>query len=168
MTCELLAKKSGSKTTRPPPNVYGIIANPPCTHFSIARSSAKEPRDLREGMRLVKECLRIIWECQYVCIGNSNQRSPLQFWAIENPASGFLRWFLGTPAFQYSQGEYGGLMTKRTALWGDFNLPKRPILSNPLPVGSTLGSARERTSHDMQTRSRCPIDFAMAFFEANP
>lgn len=164
----IIGEEIGIENYTPPPNVYGIIANPPCTMFSIARSSAKERRDLREGMRLVKECLRIIWECQYACTGNSNQRSPLQWWAIENPGSGFLKWFLGRPAFEYRQHEYGGLMTKRTALWGDFTLPKRPILSNPLPVGSTLGQKGERTSHDMQTRSRCPIDFAMAFFEANP
>jgi hypothetical protein len=36
-------------------------------------------------MRLVKECLRIIWECQYPL--NGDQRtSNLKFWMIENPA----------------------------------------------------------------------------------
>lgn len=164
----IIGEDIGVENYNPPPNVYGIIANPPCTMFSIARSNAKEPRDLREGMRLVKECLRVVWECQYACTGNSNQRSPLKFWMIENPATGFLKWFLGNPAFQYPQHEYGGHMTKRTALWGMFNLPKRPLLFNPLPRGSTLGQKGETTSHDMQTRSRCPIDFAKAFYEANP
>lgn len=87
---------------------------------------------------------------------------------LENPATGFLRWFLGSPAFQYSQAEYGGLLSKRTALWGYFNLPKRPVLYNPLPAGSTLGQSNEKTAHEMQSRSRCPIDFAKAFYEANP
>jgi hypothetical protein len=164
----IIGETIGVENYSPPQNVYGIIANPPCTQFSIARSNAKSQRDLREGMRLVKECLRIIWECQYACTGPSNQSSPLQFWMIENPATGFLRWFLGDPVFEYAQHEYGGMLTKRTALWGYFNSPKRPILYNPLPVGSTLGKAREKASHDMQTRSRCPIDFAMAFYEANP
>lgn len=172
----IISEEIGVENYIPPPNVYGIIANPPCTMFSIARSNPKEPRDLREGMRLVKECLRIIWECQYVCTGNSNQRSPLEFWAVENPGSGFLRWFLGRPAFEYSQAEYGGIYSKKTALWGDFNLPTRPILWNPLPSGQTisgsskniLGKRAEHTGHDMQTRSRCPINFAKAFYEANP
>ena len=36
-------------TYEPPENVYGILASPPCTMFSIARNNktAKKPRDLR-------------------------------------------------------------------------------------------------------------------------
>ena len=166
----IIGEEIGVENYIPPPNVYGIIANPPCTMFSIARSNPKEPRDLREGMRLVKECLRIIWECQYVCVGNSNQSSPLKFWVLENPGTGFLKWFLGKPVFQYAQNEYGGRLSKRTALWGDFALPKRPLLFNPVPSGYTLGQAVESSKDrfNMQIRSRCPIDFAKAFYEANP
>ena len=154
-------------TYKPPENVYGIIANPPCTMFSIARTKAKTPRDLRQGMETVIACLKIIWECQYNL--NGDQRtSNLKFWMIENPATGFLKWFFGNPVFQYSQHEYGYHLTKRTALWGMFNLPKRPILYNPLPTGSTIGKKHEKTKHDMQTRSKCPINFAKAFFEVNP
>lgn len=61
----IIGEEIGVENYSPPENVYGIIANPPCTMFSIARTNAKTPRDLKEGMRLVKECLRIIWECQY-------------------------------------------------------------------------------------------------------
>lgn len=157
----------GWRIIPPPQGVYGIIANPPCTHFSITRTNAKTPRDLREGMRLVKECLRVIWECQYKTSGDQRV-APLNFWVLENPATGFLKWFLGNPVFQYSQMEYGGNLSKRTALWGDFNLPKRPILFNPLPSGYTIGHKGETSGHDMQTRSHCPINFAKAFFEANP
>ena len=63
----------------PPKGVYGIIANPVCTHFSIARTVAKTPRDLREGMRLIKECLRIVWECQYDT-PESQRVGSLKFW----------------------------------------------------------------------------------------
>jgi hypothetical protein len=31
--------------------IYGILAAPPCTMFSDARTNAKTPRDLRGGMR---------------------------------------------------------------------------------------------------------------------
>ena len=157
----------GVENYNPPSDVYGIIANPPCTHFSIARTNAKSPRDLREGMRLVKECLRIIWECQYKEQG-INRTSPLKFWCLENPATGLLKWFLGNPNFVYSHMEYGGLLTKRTGLWGYFNHPKRPILYNPLPPYSTIGTKLEKTPHTMHERSMCPINFAKAFFEANP
>ena len=75
--------------------------------FSIARTNAKTPRDLNEGMRLVKECLRIIWQCQCKQYVGNTKIMPLKFWAIENPATGFLGWFLGKPRFVYCQSEYG-------------------------------------------------------------
>jgi len=157
----IIGEDIGVENYHPPENVYGIIANPPCTMFSIARSNAKTPRDLREGMRLVKECLRIIWECQF----HSDGYTPmLEFWCLENPGTGFLRWFLGEPVFEYSQDEYGADYPKKTALWGTFNLPKRPLLVSPF----ARGYGKKWKPQDMQTRSRCPINFAMAFFEANP
>lgn len=164
----IIGEEIGVENYNPPVNVYGIIANPPCTMFSIARSNPKEPRDLRKGMKVVKECLRIIWECQYSFVGNSNGTSPLKFWAIENPASGFLRWFLGNPAFQYNQIEYGSPWSKKTALWGFFNDPVRPLLYNPVPTGYSLQHKREGTLSRDQVRARCPIGFAEAFYEANP
>lgn len=164
----IVGEKIGIENFKPPKNVYGIIANPPCTHFSIARANAKTPRDLKEGMRLVKECLRVIWECQHKTEWVGDWSMPLKFWALENPATGFLPWFLGKPVFQYSQAEYNGDYSKRTALWGHFNLPKRPILFNQLPPFTTIGQKNERGGRANQERSRCPIGFAESFFEANP
>lgn len=119
-----VGKDIGVENYEPPPNVYGIIANPPCTHFSIARTVSKTPRDLNEGMRLVKECLRIIWTCQANQYQGSSRTMPLKFWAIENPATGFLRWFLGKPAFEYCPSQFGAEFTKRTAIWGCFTPPR--------------------------------------------
>ena len=163
----IIGEDIGVENYTPPPNVYGIIANPPCTQFSIVRQNAKTPRDLREGMRLVKECLRIIWQCQTKTNfdGVGGRTAPLKFWSLENPATGFLRWFLGHPIFEYGQEEYGAMTTKRTALWGHFNLPKRPVLFHQLTVGHSLGKKHEVHRSE---RSRCPIDFAKAFYEANP
>ena len=168
----IINKEIGVENYTPPPGVYGIIANPPCTMFSIARTKAKTPRDLREGMRLVKECLRIIWECQYRAY---TTKSYLKFWAIENPATGMLKTFLGNPAFKYCQSEYGANFTKRTALWGYFNLPVRPILFAQLPGGYSLGGDWKCGKHLAFSgdndgggmKSACPINFARAFFEAN-
>ena len=39
--------------------IYGILAAPPCTMFSFARTNAKRPRDLQEGMECVRACLNI-------------------------------------------------------------------------------------------------------------
>lgn len=169
----IIGEDIGVENYNPPTNIYGIIANPPCTQFSIARTTSKTPRDLREGMRLVKECLRIIWECQYNII-EGKRIKPLAFWMIENPGTALTKWFLGKPAFEYCQSEYGEPFTKKTALWGDFNLPKRPILSLQLPVSSSKAGHKWHKMHgstkkeQMQKRSSCPIGFAEAFYEANP
>lgn len=140
--------------------------------FSIARTIAKTPRDLREGMRLVKECLRIIWECQYQLNGN-NTSSNLAFWVIENPYTGMLKNFLGNPSFRYCHSEYNESHTKRTALWGLFNIPIKPLLVNPmLPGNSLVGdkttaiNIRDKEER-MQIRSNAPKLFTKLFFEAN-
>lgn len=162
----LVGSNIGVEGYHPPENVYGIIANPPCTMFSLARSKAKTPRDLKEGMRLVKECLRIIWECQYPI--KENQRySNLKFWAIENPATGFLKWFLGNPTMTYSQFEWGANANKKTALWGMFNVPVKPLLCNPIIPGSCGGNDKRWAWKSMEQRSQCCKQFAEAFFRAN-
>jgi len=106
-------------------NVYGILAAPPCTQFSFARTNAKVPRDLRLGMNTVIACLEIIWECQYHYTSEHQKYSPLKFWALENPYYGWLRWFLGKPAFTFDPWEFGDPYKKHTALWGYFNEPKK-------------------------------------------
>ena len=78
------------RTYTPPENVYGIFAAPPCTMFSLARTRAKTPRDLKQGMEIVIACLNIIWECRY--------KNKLAFWTLENPM-GYLRQFLGVVIF---------------------------------------------------------------------
>src|SRR3990167_637191 len=56
-----MAKEYGDTMIVNRKNVYGILAAPPCTMFSFARTNAKKPRDLREGMECVRACLDIIW-----------------------------------------------------------------------------------------------------------
>lgn len=168
----LITKEVDVRTYTPPKNVYGIIANPPCTMFSIARgTTAKKPRDLREGMDLVKECLRIIWECQYD-MPSLNKFSPqLKFWVIENPATGFLKWFLGKPAFIYQPYEFGGDHSKRTALWGQFNEPSRLFMNRQLPKGINMKNLhwQERDwKKRTDLRSIAPPEFTKAFFLSNP
>ena len=180
----LIGESIGIENYIPPDNVYGIIANPPCTMFSFARTTAKKPRDLKEGMRLVKECLRIIWECQYKLISDHQKKSPLKFWVIENPDA-MLKWFLGKPALIYTPYEYGEQYQKRTALWGNFNVPiKNPVKLNPelkrlhatnsqpLPTFDHLKSCERSPSYfgkisRQRRRSICSPKFAQAFYEVN-
>ena len=106
-------------------SIYGILAAPPCTMFSDARTNAKTPRDLRGGMRTVQACLNIIYEAQYRTESDQQKYSPLKFWALENPWYGRLKWFIGNPVFVFDPWEFGDAYKKRTALWGYFNPPKK-------------------------------------------
>ena len=171
----LVGSDIGVENYHPPKNVYGIIANPPCTMFSLARSTAKTPRDFREGMHCVKHCLRIIWECRYEPLYKKD--NCLKFWVIENP-SGFLRQFLGKPAMTYHPFEYGSPYTKSTDLWGYFNEPrKKPIKMTEEQMQRNkinnrripkLPSIRNITSgNQAERRAICPKGFAEAFFKAN-
>jgi hypothetical protein len=110
--------------------VYGILAAPPCTMFSFARTNAKKPRDLKEGMECVRACFEIIWSFMEVKQDTVKKTLSLKFWALENPYHGFLKNFLGKPAFTFDPWEFGDGYQKRTALWGYFNEP----IKNPVPM----------------------------------
>jgi hypothetical protein len=108
-------------------DIYGVLAAPPCTMFSDARTKAKEPRNLQEGFGIVHACLSIIWELQYRTKSDQQKYSPLKFWALENPWYGRLKWFLGNPKFTFSPWEFGDAYKKKTAVWGYFNEPIKTV-----------------------------------------
>lgn len=94
------------RTYMPPENVYGILAAPPCTEFSVLNCVASpRKRDEASGMEIVNACMRIIKKCQPV------------WWALENP-TGHLRKYLGIPQLTFQPWEYGDPWTKRTDIWG--------------------------------------------------
>ncbi|MBU7006335.1 hypothetical protein [Phosphitispora fastidiosa] len=155
-------------------DVYGILAAPPCTEFSLAKGN--KPRDLKSAMKLVEACLKIIWHCRFY------NHSKLKFWAMENPV-GLLRQFLGKPAFTFEQWQFGDEGIKPTDLWGYFNPPKPIIKEKPenLSVRYPRGSRNGRRmvspicppeyKHLKLTRAEIraitPPGFAKAFFKAN-
>lgn len=174
----LVGKDIGVENYHPPKDVYGIIANPVCLEFSTARSNGKA-RDPEKGMEIVRECQHIIAE-----------RNPV-FWVIENPATGRLKDYLGKPTMTYEPWHYGSPWTKRTALWGKFNIPPRQYFQwedvpkiqglYQRPGRGKPSLAFMHKSHakiipefapfspdtDMEFRSLCSQKFAKAFFEAN-
>lgn len=180
----LVGKDIGVENYHPPKNVYGIIANPVCTEFSTARSSGKA-RDPYRGMFMVSECMRIIDEAE--------RDGGLKFWVIENPAKGRLKDFMQPPRYQYEPWWYGSPWTKKTALWGKFNIPVRvynhwenvPKLKGlytrpgrPKPSLAFMHKSHIRVipefadftnvENDMEFRSLCSQKFAQAFKQANP
>lgn len=160
-------------TYQPPENVYGIIAAPPCTMFSLARTRAKKERDFNEGMKIVKACLNIIWKCRET--PKYRKDGCLKFWALENPA-GFLRQFLGYPYFTFNPCDFGDAYTKKTDLWGFFNKPKKlpavelsedekqrcKVNNRKLPSISGITGIKQAAR-----RAITPKGFAEAFFMSN-
>jgi hypothetical protein len=160
---------------KPPKNVYGILAAPPCTEFSLAKNGCKRSRDFKAGMKIVEACLRIIWTCRI--------QYTLRFWALENP-TGFLRQFLGRPCFSFEQWQFGERKIKRTDIWGYFNEPVAPVKERPsdLIERTPKGRCNARDWSKMNCppeyahlqldraalRAITPPGFVWAFLKANP
>lgn len=162
----------------PTSRIYGILAAPPCTEFSVLNCIAEaRERDEEKGMEIVNACLRVIEHCKPV------------FWALENPR-GHLRKYLGTPRMTFQPWQYGDPWTKATDIWGNYSLPpplykkwedvpKLPLYTRPnrdKPNFAYLHKsawkdipqlAYHEPTTDAEFRAMTPPGFAKAFFEAN-
>lgn len=181
-----IGSEIGVENYHPDRDIHGIIANPVCTEFSAARygetfgGGKRAPSDPEAGMTMVEECLRIIDEAKP------------KWAALENPATGLLRNYLGKPTYSYEPWEYGSPWTKRTGLWGYFTkpeptyktweeVPKLPLYARPgrkaslafmhksafhlIPEFSQSGMPAPTS--DAEFRSLCSQKFASAFMQAN-
>lgn len=154
----LQTHNSNERMVIPLKDVYGVLVAPPCTEFSLAKTTA--PREFEKGMVTVKACIEIIWHIQ--------THSKLQFWALENPTC-LLRRFLGNPNYSFRQWWFGNDRNKPTDLWGRFNEPKRLHLVKPEYV---VKSAHNRnadwySNSSAAKRAVTPEGFAKAFMKAN-
>jgi len=166
-------------TYEPPKNVYGILAAPPCTEFSVLNCKAENrERNFDIGLSIVVPCLRIIAMCHP------------KWWALENPV-GHLMDYMGKPQLIFQPWEYGDPWTKRTALWGRFVPPKKLYSSwddvpNKLPLYTRPGRGKPNFAYlhksaqalipqlawahpqtDADFRAITPPSFAEAFWRAN-
>ncbi len=127
---------------KPPRKVYGILAAPPCTDFSISgvrwwKSKDKE-KGLMEALSVVATCLRII------------EKAKPKFWALENPV-GRLKTYIGKYRYTFQPYEYGDPWTKRTCIWGEHNIPvKTPVLIDD-SMQSLSGSPCKNTLYKRYT-----------------
>jgi len=138
----------------PPPNVYGILAAPPCTHLGISGArwwAEKGQEALFEGIAIADACMRII------LIANPH------FWALENPV-GRLVHYLGKPKMYFQPYWYGDPWSKKTCLWENFNVPKMDAV---LPLDKNRINLMPPGPDRAMRRSITPSGFAKAFFEAN-
>ena len=162
------------RTYEPPENVYGILAAPPCTEFSLAKNGSPTPRNLESGLEIVRACLKIIWGCQL--------QQKLKFWAMENPV-GLLRQFIGRPKFTFRQWEFGDMAVKPTDIWGYFNEPRKSVHEMPEGITKRYSSGKVNTFAwaapkppewlnasnltRADLRAITPPGFAKAFWRAN-
>lgn len=179
----LIGQKIGIENFKVREPVHGIIANPVCTEFSRARVGGKA--SLRgDFLWMVREVQRVIAEAESF--------GELKWWVIENPATGALKEFLGEPSFVYQPWEFGSPWTKKTALWGKFESPKklfskweevekipelyiRPGRKKPslaIQHKSAIKFIPEfsafEVSSDAEFRSLCSQKFAEQFYLRNP
>jgi len=145
--------------------VYGILAAPPCTHF--AGSGARWWKDkgiepLKDGLSIVDSVFRIVFA-----------HKP-KFWVMENPV-GRLVHYVGKPKMIFNPCDYGDPYTKKTCLWGEFNIPKQNIVEPEfviLPDGKRMSKIHHKTfsmnpKDRARERSKTPPGFAKAFYESN-
>ena len=145
--------------------IHGILAAPPCTHFSKAgahRWAAKGDAAILEGLAIVDACLRAVAIYQPV------------WWALENPA-GRLKNYLGPAKWGFDPCDFGDPWTKRTYIWGQFT-PPVPLFAPQARCAVDVVLVGAKGSRDRTTRlwsndsrrSATPEGFARAFFQANP
>jgi hypothetical protein len=143
--------------------IHGILAAPPCTEFSFAKhyhGKGNYTHNFKEGLSIVDACLR--------CVVLYKPK----WWALENPR-GYLRRFLGNPAFTFDPWMYGDSYKKKTDLWGNFNIP---VATHQEPTDMIKFSLlKSKDIHPEQygvltrteRRSITPAGFARAFFNEN-
>lgn len=158
----------------PPPNVYGVLAAPPCTMFAISGVRWKRAEaQMMEALSIVDACLRVVL------------LSKPKWWALENPVGKLIR-YIGKWNYTYQPFDYGDPWTKRTCIWGEHKTPtKHPVKPIGLWTGGTPSGKLGICDHPeflppdwirkmppspdrAARRAITPQGFANAFMLANP
>lgn len=141
---------------KPAENVHGVLAAPPCTHFSLSGAQYWPEKDndgrTLNDIAIMDACIRFIFAVNPI------------WWCLENPIGRMVE-FLGEPVMRFDPYLYGDPYTKKTCLWGKFNRPKIK------PVEPSEGSKMHRLPPSLnrqELRALTPPGFAAAFKEANP
>lgn len=132
--------------------VYGILAAPPCTVFANSGVQwYRSPEEMIEGISILDACIRFVHVLRP------------HFWALENPIGKVTR-FLGPPRYKFDPCDHGDPYTKKTYIWGNFNIPSRNPIS---PTGKNPIHYAPPNDKRQELRSITPAGFAQAFYEAN-
>jgi len=138
-----------------PERCYGVLAAPVCTHLAGAGArwwKAKGEQALFDALAIADACTRFILFSE-----------PEAFWVAENPVGRLVNYW-GKPTMYFNPCDYGDPYTKKTCLWGKFNIPtKNPVEPEKKNRIHYMSPGPERS----KLRSITPPGFARAFFEAN-
>lgn len=154
--------------------VHGILAAPPCTHFTKAGSCFWKDKDVSgQTQKSVKLILDVLILIDYF--------NP-SFWSLENPPGRLetlIPNFKPLRLLSFQPYQFGSPYKKYTILYGHFN----PFLTQT-PVVPIVSIAKGQMSVDnyqihhqgltiprnkrSEYRSITPIEFAEAFFLSNP
>ena len=125
-----------------------IWFSPPCTHYSIARSKAKTPRDLEGSDAIVQRCLDIItyWRPKWYC--------------MENPQTGLLRKrsvVEGIPFKDVDYCMYGAPYRKRTRLWTNLTWTPRPLCTHQKGIHMTAQKGPSKRAGQLIHGDNCSL-----------
>ena len=129
-----------------------ILASPPCTFLSRAAGLGMIREGTGEALRITAAICDIIYAMQ-----------PKGF-VIENPDTGYMRFFLGKPNARIRLNAYRYVSVKPTALWTNLNLPLVPFdtpRANPDQY-----TWENHNSKNPELRARMPIGLSKAVLEA--
>ncbi len=157
----------------------GILAAPPCTHFTVSGSQYWAAKDMdgrtAENLRLVMRVLDVVDMCPN-----------LRFWMMENPVGRLPQW-IGRPEriegrYTFDPCDYAGYAldpaedqyTKKTCMWGKFRLPPKrrlePVMHTTADgkrgswMWAKLGGKSEKTK---ELRATTPLGFSKACWIGN-
>jgi len=147
------------------PDIHGILAAPPCTHFTKAGNRFWDRFDANgetaKSIGIVEDILSIVEILHPTWL------------VLENPA-GRIRTLvpsLGQPIYSFNPCDFGHPWTKLTYLWGRFVQPLPLFLGSDPSVEPTENNYIQRIVGSGETRrarrSETPTGFASAFFEVN-
>ena len=127
-----------------------IWASPDCTQYSIARTTAKTPRNFAQADALVQKCLEIIDYFQP------------SVWFIENPDSGLLKTRAVVAGLPYVRVDYcmysGCPYRKRTRIWTNAQWTPRLCNRSHLIDGKHAMTAQRGPCKGHGSGDKCSLD----------
>lgn len=152
--------------------VHGILAAIPCTDFAASGARWWEGKESQAAEHQDIEFANTVEMSIFFALAVLFLVELLQpvFWVAENPVGRLHKLVpeIGKPKMYFNPCEFGHPYTKKTALYGNFNLNLKRTYVLPL-YGSMMHQMYGGKSEKTKTmRSITPSGFAKSFFEANP